>query len=163
MSCGVGHRRGWDPALLWLWRRPAATAPIGPLGWEPPYAEGAALEKKTKKKKRKSSWYQHCLHALGINKQNPGCICKEITISKSSTWRESHPKDQCLSDYSNTNEIQPCLSWLWKANISSLFKNQIRSCHHSAAETIWLAHKDSGLIPGLTRWVKDPALLWAVV
>ena len=27
-SCGVGHRRGSDLALLWLWRRPVATAPI---------------------------------------------------------------------------------------------------------------------------------------
>ena len=27
-----------DPAWLWLWRRPAAAAPIGPLAWEPPYA-----------------------------------------------------------------------------------------------------------------------------
>ena len=44
MSCGVGCRRGSDPALLWLWRRPVATAPIGPLAWEPPYAAGAALE-----------------------------------------------------------------------------------------------------------------------
>jgi len=33
-----------DPALLWLWCRPAATAPIGPLAWEPPYAAGAAQE-----------------------------------------------------------------------------------------------------------------------
>ena len=24
-----------DPALLWLWRRPEATAPIQPLAWEP--------------------------------------------------------------------------------------------------------------------------------
>ena len=31
MSGGVGHRRGLYPALLWLWRRPAAAAPIGPL------------------------------------------------------------------------------------------------------------------------------------
>ena len=31
-----------DPALLWLWRRLAATAPTGPLAWEPPYATGAA-------------------------------------------------------------------------------------------------------------------------
>ena len=44
MSCGVGCRRGSDPALLWLWRRPVATAPIQPLAWEPPYAEGAAQE-----------------------------------------------------------------------------------------------------------------------
>ena len=27
-----------DPALLWLWCRPAATAPIQPLAWEPPNA-----------------------------------------------------------------------------------------------------------------------------
>ena len=39
-------------ALLWLWCRPAATALIRPLAWEPPNAAGAALEK-TKKKKRK--------------------------------------------------------------------------------------------------------------
>ena len=33
-----------DPTLLWLWRRPAARAPIRPLAWEPPYAAGAAQE-----------------------------------------------------------------------------------------------------------------------
>ena len=44
VSCGVGCRRGSDPALLWLWRRPMATAPIQPLAWEPPYATGAAQE-----------------------------------------------------------------------------------------------------------------------
>ena len=38
MSCVVGCGRGSDPALLWLWRRPGATAPIRPLAWEPPYA-----------------------------------------------------------------------------------------------------------------------------
>ena len=44
MSCGVGHRRGLDPTLLWLWREQVAVAPIGPLAWEPPYAAGAAQE-----------------------------------------------------------------------------------------------------------------------
>ena len=44
VSCGVGHGRGSDPTLLWLWHRPAATAPIGPLAWDPPYATGAALK-----------------------------------------------------------------------------------------------------------------------
>ena len=55
MNCGVGLQRGLDPALLWLWHRLAATAPISPLAWEPPCAAGAALEKgkKTKKKKLK--------------------------------------------------------------------------------------------------------------
>ena len=52
MSSGVGRRRGSDPMLLWLWRRPAATAPIRPLAWEIPYAMGAALEK-AKRQERK--------------------------------------------------------------------------------------------------------------
>ena len=53
MSCGVGHRHGSDPPLLW--RKPATTVPNGPLAWEPPYATDAALkDKKTKKKKQKN-------------------------------------------------------------------------------------------------------------
>ena len=28
MSCGVSHSHGLDPALLWLWHRPEATALI---------------------------------------------------------------------------------------------------------------------------------------
>ena len=35
-----------DLALLWLWCRPAAAAPIRPLAWELPYATGAALKKR---------------------------------------------------------------------------------------------------------------------
>ena len=45
MSYGVGRRRGSDLALLWLWRRPAATAPIRLLAWEPPCAAGVALKR----------------------------------------------------------------------------------------------------------------------
>ena len=45
VSCGVGHRHGSDPVLLWLWCRPAATALIRPLAWESPYAMGVALKK----------------------------------------------------------------------------------------------------------------------
>ena len=45
MSCDVGQRHGSDPALMWLWCRPVATAPIRNLAWEPPYATGGAQEK----------------------------------------------------------------------------------------------------------------------
>ena len=48
----MGHRRSSDPELLWLRHRPAATAPIRPLAWEPPYATGAAQEKAKRQKKR---------------------------------------------------------------------------------------------------------------
>ena len=50
VSCGVDQRSGSNPELLWLWRRPAATAPTGPLALEFPYAAGMAL-KGTKKQK----------------------------------------------------------------------------------------------------------------
>ena len=46
MSCGVGYRCSLDPVLLWLWCRPVAIAPIGPLAWEGPYAMGVALKSK---------------------------------------------------------------------------------------------------------------------
>ena len=55
MSCDVGCRRGSDPALLWLWHRPVATAPIRPLAWEPPYAMGAAQEMAKKRQKEKKA------------------------------------------------------------------------------------------------------------
>ena len=55
MSRGVGRRRGSDRALLWLWYKPAATAPIRPLAWEPPYAVGEAQEMAKRQKKKKQS------------------------------------------------------------------------------------------------------------
>jgi len=41
VSCGVGCRRGLDPAV----------APIRPPVWEPPYATGAAQEMEKRPKK----------------------------------------------------------------------------------------------------------------
>ena len=44
---------GLDPALLWLWRRPVATALIRPLAWEPPYAMGVALKRQKDRNRNK--------------------------------------------------------------------------------------------------------------
>ena len=44
-------RGSLDLALLWLWCRPVAVAPIQPLAWEPPYAAGVALKRQKTKKK----------------------------------------------------------------------------------------------------------------
>ena len=63
MSCGVGHRRGSNLALLLLWCRPVATALIQPLAWEPLYVTGAAL-KRPKKKKKKKDWFVHIIPAV---------------------------------------------------------------------------------------------------
>ena len=51
---GVGHRRGLDLALLWLWGRLAAAALIQPLAWELQYATGATLKRQNKTKYPKS-------------------------------------------------------------------------------------------------------------
>jgi len=50
MSCGVGHRCSLDPALLWLWCRPAVVALTWPLGTSTCRKWGS--EKQKKKKKR---------------------------------------------------------------------------------------------------------------
>ena len=49
-----------DPALLWLWCRPAAAAPIGPLAWKHPYASGCGPKKQKKKKKKKKKGETPC-------------------------------------------------------------------------------------------------------
>ena len=60
MSCGVGHRCGSDLVLLWLWCRPAVTALIRLLAWEPPYATDVALKgKKTKTKTKQTNKKSH--------------------------------------------------------------------------------------------------------
>ena len=55
LSCGVGRRLSLDPMLLWLWHRPAATALIGPLAWEPPCAVGVAPERQKRPKKKRDN------------------------------------------------------------------------------------------------------------
>ena len=55
MSCGVGCRGGSDLLWPWLWRRPVATAPIGPLAREPPYAAGVALKRQKKKETKQKT------------------------------------------------------------------------------------------------------------
>ena len=54
MSYGAGRRHSSDLKLLWLWRRLAGVAPIGPLPGELPYVTGVAL-KKAKKKQTKQN------------------------------------------------------------------------------------------------------------
>ena len=44
---------GSIPGLVWLWPRPAATAPIRSLAQEPSYASGATLKRQTKLKNKK--------------------------------------------------------------------------------------------------------------
>ena len=74
MSCGVGRRRGSDPASLWLWRRPVAIALIRPLAWESPCATGAA-QKRQKNTQKKTEFpikaHTHTEANSGVN-ESPG-------------------------------------------------------------------------------------------
>ena len=75
MSCGVGCRCSSVPALLWLWRRPAAVALIGPLAWEPPYAAGAAQEMAKRQKESKNlecQRHRRIVTSLQEHKQGTG-------------------------------------------------------------------------------------------
>ena len=81
MSCGIGRRRGWDPALLW--RRLAAVALIQPLFWEPPYAAGRDLKSNTqsrqgrtqKKKKKKKKVQKKKLERVERISQRVRTVC----------------------------------------------------------------------------------------
>ena len=68
MSCGVVCRRGSDPAL------PVATAPTGPLAWEPPYDGGAAPKKKKRQKKKRTCFPHAFLSPQSITTEPPGCL-----------------------------------------------------------------------------------------
>ena len=90
MSCGVGYRHDLDPALLWLWRRLAAAAPIQYLARELPYATSVALKTKRKKERRQgqSSWgktwvYRRKTEGMSWMREN-----REIGISARSGQRE---------------------------------------------------------------------------
>ena len=71
MSCGLGHRCGSDPVLLWLWSRPAAVALIRPLAWEPPHTVGVALESRTNKQTNKCTDLGNGT-GMGMTKRIPG-------------------------------------------------------------------------------------------
>ena len=61
-----------DPALLWLWHRPAAIALLRPLAWELPYAVGGALEKakRQEKKKTQQAYVSTCATHTHIHTHN---------------------------------------------------------------------------------------------
>ena len=77
MSCGVGHRCGSDPALLWLWCRQAAVAPIPPPAWDPPYAMNAALKSKKQKTKKPKTANYLCMHTFYL--KIPGILKSTLT------------------------------------------------------------------------------------
>ena len=87
MSSGVGRRHRSDPMLLWLWCRPAATAPLQPLAWKPPYATSVALKVFFFFKKR----------------ERQECQVSGITLGTSIHLRTIPPKPLIVSPLRNTS------------------------------------------------------------
>ena len=76
MSCGIHLRHGLGP--VWLWCRPAATALIWLLAWEPPYAASVALkrpQKKKKKKEKKKEEEEERCYPCYLNSFPSGILC----------------------------------------------------------------------------------------
>ena len=88
MCCGVDCRRGSDLVLLWLLHRPAATAPVQPLAWEPPYDMGAVLKrqkkktKQTKKKTKKQLIKPSCENLKGLSQSRPCSSARGSSMGK---------------------------------------------------------------------------------
>ena len=105
MSCGVGLRRGSDPALLWRWHRPAAAAPIRPLVWDPPYAMGSCLRKGKKKTIKK--YYNELLpHTVRM------AIAQKSTNNK--YWREYGERKHFYIVGGNVNCTFPPWKIVWR-------------------------------------------------
>ena len=82
----MGRRHGLDPSVLWLWCRPVATAPVGPLAWEPPYATGAALEKKKERERGR----EERIHRKNTQGERRGHVRMEAEIGRMlrKVWRQ---------------------------------------------------------------------------
>ena len=71
---------------LWLFCRPAATAPIGSLAWELPYAMGAALKRQRKTKKKVNRMYVHLYLCVCV------CVCVCVWNNHKLYTREKRKK-----------------------------------------------------------------------
>ena len=139
MSCGVGGRRGLDPVLLWLWHRPAATAPIGPPAWEPPCAVGSALEKDKKK-------------------ENLICVLMDAAIGWYSVGDAPYNQEAGSTQLTVTEGqvvwYHRCPSWMRETKIRPPQSSHLGSVVTNPTSV----PEDLGLIPGFARWAKDPLL-----
>ena len=85
MRGSVDRRHISDLLLLRLWWRPAATASMRPLVWEPPWAAGAAPKRPKKKKILLQAVTCYCLSKISVT------MCALGTVSEASRIDFSPP------------------------------------------------------------------------
>ena len=110
MSCDAGRRQGSDPIPLRLWHRPAVTALIGLLAWEPPYAASVTPKRqKSKRKKETSSRYS----LKNANVRLSRLILRQGTL----------PLGTFFSAYMHVHNQATFLSVLGKVDLQDLWLN----------------------------------------
>ena len=88
--------------MLWLWCRPAATAPIQPLAWEPSYTRGTALRRqKEKKTQRLQDPWRFFSYEVIYRESNSHTFFSQLLCSEG-TWQEGLTWPGCRS-----------LRWWW--------------------------------------------------
>ena len=147
MSCGVGHRLGLDPPLLWLWCRLAAVALIRPLAWEPPYATGTALKNKQIKIKRSTNTQVDSLKHSHMKKHPPPELRGKRKVSrKQLSDNESFPLQ--WSHWYPTMKGRSGEEIWWKCDrcgkrlIKPLFFRRPRPLRHQ--DVTWVEHQLPG-------------------
>ena len=91
-----------DLALLWLWYRPTAVAPIWPPAWEPSYAMVMALKRQKQNKKppqKQYPWWILIQSSTNTSKPNSMAQKKDYTPEPSGIYSW------------NTRMLQPL--WIW--------------------------------------------------
>ena len=89
VSCGVVCRRSLGPAMLWLWCRPAAAAPIRPLARELKYAAGTTLKKLGVGESEREEKVPQKPHCLDLNSNSTSRL---LTITPAKTLNRSEPQ-----------------------------------------------------------------------
>ena len=112
VSCGVDCRHLSDPTLLCLWCRLAATAPIGPLAWERPYAMGTAPKDKKKKENKKANKKLKVITADYLIDLKVGKEFLSIkTMEESLKEKCSRPDNMKISNYGNYGKPSIITTW----------------------------------------------------
>ena len=99
--------------MLWLWRRLAAVAPVGPLAWETPYATGVALKiQNTKKLKKLNKGQFSIARTTNFSREaQTFTFCMKYSqfylLATQTLWAASGPTTQRLSSV--------CVSASWWA------------------------------------------------
>ena len=169
MSCGVRCRCSLALTLLWLWCRLAAVVLIGPLAWELPYAmEKAALKKQKKLKKiyPMRDKVIRCLHPGFLSNFLSYRFCTHLISTQTEQLRCSGTLLPCnfTTLGSTTHQSSPLAGQHFYSLLYTFFNTKLKNFHLGVPIMAQqLANPtstcdDTGSIPGLAQWVKDPAL-----